>query len=468
MMQYAFISAYFLAAIIIPLTFVFMLVGVFRVTSQKNNNFFWGWLIAILGIIPVLTDIRTPRSENIEGVQGSVWTPPGFIQFFAEWGSRGLIYIIIGYAVVIITKTILSNEIEKRDGKLLFASYIALITPSFISALAGTRPEFSHFMTYAPLIFTLAYLIKPSTNWLDYVKQFKRILFIYISLSAIFGILAPSWATGSALTLIPGFNFRLHGIFSHSNILGVAALIYLVLDLSEDRRLTIYRASAWVISTGVLIATQSKTNWAGLAIAYTIFYIYKISTITNENNEKSRLLLIVIGIFTITVLAAFIAFGTTGLEKTINSFDSNTYKSISSLTGRTNIWDITIKSWQENPIFGYGPGLWDVEYRLHYAPQYLLIVGMAHNQFFQTLGESGILGVIGLFTYTGTLITFGFRYFSTTRGTSLALVSILIIRSVSETPFRNISIDLLFFIHFAVFVLFVSLEANSKNKNRAA
>lgn len=463
MMQYAFISAYFLAALIVPLTFIVMLWSLFRISAQRDQRIFWVGLIGILGLIPVLTDVRTPRGEFVNGVLQDVWIPPGFVQFLAAYGSKGLTYLVLAFSLVVIVKSFHNKQIEKRYGSGLFIAYLIFVVPSFISVVAGTRPFFSHFMTYAPLIFTLAYLARPSDDWKWYVRQFKLVLLVYVFLSGLLGVLAPTWSTGTALVLIPGFDFRLHGIFSHSNSLGMAALVYLVLDMADGGDRTYYRKLGWLVSVAVLVSTQSKTSWAGAVLAYGVFFIYKMSVMRTNNSGYSTIPAIAIigGLGVLTGFAGAVMLGEVGVAGWFKGLDAETYNSLTSLTGRTNIWEITVRSWQDNPIFGYGPGIWDVEYRLKYAPQYLYIVGQAHNQFFQTLGESGLLGVIGLVIYVGTLLNFGVKYFNVTRGASLSLVIVLIARSISEAPLRNQALDLMFFIHFVVFVLFLSLAANA-------
>lgn len=460
-MQYAFLSIYFLTALLAPLAFIATIWALFRMSGKQDQRIFWGGFISVLGAIPVLADARIPRGEWVNGVLQDVWIPPGIVQFFALWGARGLTYLVLAFSLVVIVKSLHAKTTDGRHGNGLFIAYLVFIAPTFISSVAGSRPVFIHFMLYAPLIFTLAYLANPSEDWKWYIRQFKRVLLAYVSLSALLGVLAPTWSTGTALTLIPGFTFRLHGVFSHSNSLGMAALAYLVLDLADTSPGALYRKLGWLVSMCVLIATQSKTAWVGAILAYAVFFIYKLSTLkTAAPQGQSAIALTAVGLVLLTGSVGLLLLGGSGLENWFGGLDTQTYNSLTSLTGRTTIWEITIHSWLDNPIFGYGPGLWDVEYRLKYAPQFLYIVGMAHNQFFQTLGESGVLGVIGLVVYVGTLLHFGIRFFSVTRGASLSLVIVLIARSVSETPFRNQALDLMFFIHFAVFVLFMSLAAS--------
>lgn len=465
MMQYAFLSAYFLAALIIPLAFIGMLWGMFRISSERNDRIFWGGLIAILALLPVLTDMRIARGEFVDGVLRDVWVPPAILQFLALWGARGLSYLLLGFSLVMIVKNLLSRHIEKRTGAKLFVAYLAMVVPTFISSAFGSNPVFIHFIFYAPMLFALAYLAQPTSDWLWYVKQFKRVLLFYIALSALMGVIVPTWTTGTALTLIPGFTFRLHGIFSHSNSLGMAALIYLVLDMADPARRSIYRRAAWLISFTVLVATQSKTAWAGALVAYGILFVYKLHSYQSPRMSYLVAPAIVGGLLVFSGLIGLLL-GFSALGGWFGALDSETYTSLSTLTGRTVIWEITVNTWRDNPIFGYGPSLWDMEYRLKYAPiQLRYAAGMAHNQFFQSLGESGVLGVLGLLVYVSTLLYFGVRFFSVTRGVSLSLVAVLITRSVSETPFRNQALDLMFFIHFAVFVLLLSFMAHEKKQH---
>lgn len=465
MMQYAFLSAFFLAALVIPLAFIGMLWGMFRIASDRNDRIFWGGLIVILALLPVLTDLRIARGEFVDGVLRDVWVPPAILQFLALWGARGLSYLLLGFSLVMIVKTLLSRHIEKRTGTTLFVAYLAMVVPTFISSAFGSNPVFIHFIFFAPMIFALAYLAQPTSDWLWYVKQFKRVLLFYIALSALMGVIVPTWTTGTALTLIPGFTFRLHGIFSHSNSLGMAALIYLVLDMADPARRSIYRRAAWLISFAVLVATQSKTAWVGALLAYGILFVYKLHVYQSARTNHSAGPAIVGGLLVFSGLIG-VLLGFAALGGWFGALDSETYTSLTTLTGRTTLWEITVNTWRDNPVFGYGPSLWDMEYRLKYAPiQLRYSAGMAHNQFFQSLGESGVLGVLGLLVYVSTLLYFGVRFFSVTRGVSLSLVAVLITRSVSETPFRNQALDLMFFIHFAVFVLLLSFMAHEKKQH---
>lgn len=127
---------------------------------------------------------------------------------------------------------------------------------------------------------------------------------------------------------------------------------------------------------------------------------------------------------------ALLIFGGIG-AKISGFFDSAQGAQLTSLTGRDQIWAIAYDEWQRNPVFGYGPGLWDASFRAS--------IGMpnathAHNQFMDTLSRSGTVGATALVLYASTLLVLSVWHARTTGGLSLALFIALSLRSVSEVP----------------------------------
>lgn len=463
-MQYAIIATLLFGAFAAAITFSLSVGALFKFTKTHSIRWFWTIFVISLGLIPVITDLRSVRGGLDEDNPSGGWTPPGYISFFSEWVAKGITYTILAYAIVQIALALKSRDAQGKSGLKLYFSYLALVTPIFISAIAGTEPYFSQFLLFGPLIFTLAYLKHPSDDWRWYALLFKRVLLGYVVLSALSGILAPSITTSPALTLIPGFNFRLNGVFSHSNTLAMAALGYLILDFSISGNRRYYDYLSTFLAALVLVLTQSKTTiGCGILCALIFFSAYR--TANARRIISLRLLTIIFLSIPVVLGIAYVL--SQNAHILTNQFDNQTYKSLSTLTGRTNIWAITLRSWEENILFGYGPSLWSVEYRLKYAPQYVLIVGMAHNQLIQTLGESGLLGASGLLVYCITLLFYGFKFFRETKGGSLAFVLTFLIRGISETPFRNTAIDVLFVIHLAFFIIFLSL-INARKRSESA
>ena len=464
-MQYLIPIVLALSAIAAAFVFSTSIATLFRLTKKHSTKTFWIGLTLLLGAIPVITDMRAVRGGIDEDNPYGGWTPPGYVSFLSEWSSKGITYVILVYAVIQIILNLKFRSIQKNPGASLYLAYLGLVIPILISGFAGTLPYFSQFLLFAPLIFTLVYLKRPDENWKWYSSIFRYILLIYLILSGISGITAPDITTSPALPLISGFNFRLNGIFSHSNTLAMVALGYLILDFSNKRIRNRYDYIATALAIVILILTQSKTTIICAIFSFIIFFLARTTSKINAKNTGFFSLGVVTFIFLALpiILGALLLF-TLNTDLLGEHLNNQTFKSLSTLTGRTNIWAITLDSWRESPVFGYGPSLWSVEYRLKYAPQYALVVGMAHNQAIQTLGESGLLGLAGLTIYCIVLLKYGFEFFKETNGASLAFIGSFIIRGISETPFRHIAIDVMFFIHFAFFVIFLSLI---REKHRA-
>jgi O-antigen ligase len=101
------------------------------------------------------------------------------------------------------------------------------------------------------------------------------------------------------------------------------------------------------------------------------------------------------------------------------------------MTGRDQIWAVALETWNEHKIFGYGPGLFDDEFRM--------AIGMpnatnAHNQFMDTLARSGAVGALALVIYALVLLWLSLKYARRTGGLSVALFTALALRAISEVP----------------------------------
>jgi O-antigen ligase len=132
------------------------------------------------------------------------------------------------------------------------------------------------------------------------------------------------------------------------------------------------------------------------------------------------------------------------------------------LTGRGVIWDVAIEVWQQNPLFGYGPKLWDPEFRKSIGMSFAF---SAHNQFMQTLSGAGIIGMLGLLAYLGIVLRYAVGLAHATKGLSLALGLFLVIRCMTETPLSTSTLfngDLL--THLLVFGFLVRVRVRQQKE----
>jgi len=123
------------------------------------------------------------------------------------------------------------------------------------------------------------------------------------------------------------------------------------------------------------------------------------------------------------------------------------------MTGRDQIWAVAMEEWHANPVFGYGPGLWNEEFR---ASINLPNATNAHNQFLDTLARSGTVGAIGLVLYAAVLLVMSVRYARATGGLSLALFVSLALLSISEVPLILFGYGTELFAHLLLIIVLAS------------
>jgi len=104
-------------------------------------------------------------------------------------------------------------------------------------------------------------------------------------------------------------------------------------------------------------------------------------------------------------------------------------------SGRDQIWAQAIKEWTENPLFGYGPTIWSEEYREQVDMNYAF---HAHSQLFQTLGESGIVGLCSLLFFLQVVIGCYRQRLTREKILTFTVLTFLLIRSITEPSFRTL------------------------------
>jgi hypothetical protein len=124
--------------------------------------------------------------------------------------------------------------------------------------------------------------------------------------------------------------------------------------------------------------------------------------------------------------------------------DSDQGAQLESMTGRDQIWAVAWEQWHAHPLFGYGVGLFDDEFRLAInMPQ----ATHGHNQFVDTMARSGLVGAAGLVFYAVVLLVLSIKYARRSSGLSLALFIAIALRSVSEVPLLLLGYGTEFFSH---------------------
>jgi O-antigen ligase len=234
--------------------------------------------------------------------------------------------------------------------------------------------------------------------------------------------------------LLPGVP-RFAGLAPHAVSMGLLAQLALLCLMAVPYQKVWINRLAWIVGLAVLFLAQSKTGWIAFALCTSCVLMLRSGgqlwrRIGDPLHPEFGI--VVICGFIVALLAAggLMVFGGIG-AKVAGFFDSAQGAQLTSLTGRDQIWAIAYDEWQRNPVFGYGPGLWDASFRAS--------IGMpnathAHNQFMDTLSRSGTVGATALVLYAATLLVMSIWHARATGGLSLALFIALALRSVSEVP----------------------------------
>jgi O-antigen ligase len=150
-----------------------------------------------------------------------------------------------------------------------------------------------------------------------------------------------------------------------------------------------------------------------------------------------------------------------GVLATLESqLDARAIDNLSTATGRTAIWDAAIEGGLESPLFGQGADFWGADNRLQLG---LSSATSAHNLFLQTFSRSGLVGLVALIVFFYFLIRYSIRAAKHTRGGSLAILAVLMMRSMFETNFQlNSVVAGEFFVMMAHFIYVIDRGARPR------
>jgi O-antigen ligase len=208
---------------------------------------------------------------------------------------------------------------------------------------------------------------------------------------------------------------RWSGTFPHANSYGPAGVLYLVLERLQPSRLSV-RVPMVGSALVAIVLSQSKTAWAAALIVGTILAV--------AGWARRR------AVFAAMTAASFAALGTLMLPAERFDVDQTPLGTVSTLTGRTNLWALGFERWQESPWFGAGSGVFlDIAERTGQE-----WAGQAHNAYVSALAEHGIVGLLAVIGYLGALGAVALRHARATRNASVALLALLLVRTMTETP----------------------------------
>jgi exopolysaccharide production protein ExoQ len=423
------------AAIFVSFALVLTILGLFqyRLAARLSAELRLAVALLIVGAGTLLSIALTERNLNETALTGSeVLLYEDFASGFAA--SRWLTLLVLGVSMVEIIRGVLKAMSRKAIDPawpVLTGILVFYGGTLFVQSAMSEHTEFTYKALYLPIFFTAVFF--QQLDDLRPVFLSAKLVMLVLLVSSLVGIFAfPDFVLHQPQPgIIPGINWRLFGITGHANALGPIALLAVLLEVYSPFRSRWLRWSYFFCAFAVLILAQSRTSWiAGALILALVLAPFLVMPNPKTALDTHRFRKAVWVLSTCILLLIAIACGLlmTGLgEYLLRKTELGT------LNGRFQIWDITLQAWRENVFFGYGPGVWGMERR---AQLNMFHVGHAHNQFVQTLGESGLVGLGLLLVYLVTLMAVACAKFAASKGLILSLFLLLLSRCVTEAPLR--------------------------------
>jgi O-antigen ligase len=403
----------------------------YRFTAGVAPEWRLATVLLVVGIGALLSVALTSRNlDDAKGGSPVTWDDlaGGFT------ASRWFSLFLVMASLVEVARGWLQDFARKTDDParpLLFAMLAYYLGTTLIQAVASDHPGFSARSLYVPILLAAVWYQRPLR--LALVLGAARV----VILALMIGSLACLWLAPDFVMhrpdpgWLPGIGWRLFGLAPHANSLGPIALLGLLVEFHAPSRWRALRVLSIASSLAVLVLAQSKTVW--VAVPLMLAFVWLPLTLSrsapggDRPGDFRRTVWIVAATIAVLVLTAAAVAAFDVVEVVEHRSELLT------LTGRTRIWDITLQAWQDNVLFGYGPEIWGVDRQREFNMFY---VGQAHNQFVQTLGEAGLVGMALVLAYLGALLVSALRTFSSSGGFVLLLLMLVLVRCVTEAPLR--------------------------------
>jgi O-antigen ligase len=342
------------------------------------------------------------------------------------------------FLVIAAGERILSHFISRKHipSPMLAGSYVIFWLATVGSpAVFGAHPQLAHDYLYA-LIVGVAVAMATGEEGHRILTMTRTALFVFLLIGLALIPVAPSLVLDSSYTqgLLPGVP-RLGGVAPHPVALGMVALVFVLVLWAKPFSRKGLNFLAWTTGLASLFLAQSKTAWMAFILCSAAMFMVR-----HSGNAWRRIgdptrgefgILACIGVMAgvLVVMGAILLGDIEG--RALDFLDSPEGAQLATLTGRDRIWAVAAEEWAQNPVFGYGVGIWDAAFR---ASIDMPNAVNAHNQFMDALSRSGVVGAAGLLLYAAVLMVLSARYAKATGGLSLALFLALALRCVSEVP----------------------------------
>jgi O-antigen ligase len=392
--------------LVAALVFLFALAKVEAGESRLLASRALVWIAVLTPVIPVTIDILRGAGATVQvvTVDDSQLSPT------ALFASHALQILLLIAAALSLRE---SAARAVRGTTLLFWLVQLLWFVTLLSAISSSWAPKLLGWTLPLVVFALFAAARAGA---PVIADLRRAVFALLVSSLAMYILTPTLATDAA-TRSGSTALRLAGVFSQPNGLGEVAAVGLVLALATTRGVWLVVLSA--IACTCIVLADSRTAFAAAAVSVPLVLAAPRRTGSRGRNVLRQL-----------VLAAGSAIAAVLI---IQSAVLGSGSDVSSLNGRTLVWDYVRQEWQQQPWLGAGPGGWQSARLLSQVPIY---AGQAHNQFFESLYLYGIAGVLALAVLLVVAAVHARIEWSCGSPAPLAIIVCLIVTGFAESPFR--------------------------------
>ncbi|WP_353093403.1 O-antigen ligase family protein [Tissierella praeacuta] len=341
----------------------------YKIIRKIKGNGSWLDLLIFIPASYFVLDFIIRRTRGL-AVLGSIWDE--------------LALIIL--TLYIITKRILSGGKIKHNFTpmglpatiyiIMGICHVLIIAPNLGIAIEGFRAVFQHILWYFI-----------ATQFIRSIEDSERVINLMLSIGLFMGVhavyqyIARVPMPGNWVDTTENIKTRAFSIVGSPNILGVIFVLFIPIAISmfithKNKYMKMFYLCASGFMTLGLLLTLSRGAWLAFALAMFIFII----------SLNPRLI-----VPFMAFVGIFILFGGS-LSQRLLFMLSPVYLVKSAAGGRLYRWDIGLKMWRRNRLFGVGLGRFGgaVAINNQLAPFYL------DNYYLKTLTEMGIYGIVGL------------------------------------------------------------------------
>ena len=421
-------------AVLAALAATFGMAGAVHVTARRAQGYFHLIFYAII-VAVVMTTVLGDRDLAVLAMNlaESPATPRHPLLTIAQPLLSLLILTVAGERIL--THWLRRNKTLHPPHFLLSMFVVFWLGTVAAPALLGAHPQFSHEFVY-PAVIAAAAVLASAVERDRAIAATRNALFLFMLGGLVLVFFEPSKVLDASYSygFLPGLP-RFAGLAPHAVAMGLLTHLALLCLLTMPYRRVWFNRLAWMVGLSVLILAQSKTAWIAFVLCSCCVLVLRDGPglwrrISDPLHPEFGVVLISGFMFTLLAAAALLMFG--GVDEKVSSFFASTQGAqLTSLTGRDQIWAIAYDEWQRNPVFGYGPSLWDASFRASIGMPYAT---HGHNQFMDTLARSGTVGATALALFAATLLVMSVWFARATGGLSLALFIALALRSVGEVP----------------------------------